>query len=126
MWLDVVGIIRVVDNRIIVDNSNNNVVVVAVVVKACCGRTNVVIVHHTRTTGGDASIIKVVDVEVENLVSRLIHLDGFILMHFNVVARWQESVKANNQLRVATEKSRHSHDDPRSVNAVVVEVVQWL
>lgn len=52
-----------------------------------------------------------------NLLSWLMDIDGLTL-HFNLVARGQKCVEANNQVRVTFEEVRHSVNDTRGVYAV--------
>ena len=41
-----------------------------------------------------------------------------VVLHLDLVARWEESVEAHDEVRVALEELRHAADNPWGVDAV--------
>ena len=83
---------------------------VLVVARRLAGRSTYRDVLNRNTVWGD-----VVD------LTRRGHIDQIVGLNLYLISRWQESVKAHNEVWVALEELGHAVDDARGVDAVVTE-----
>lgn len=85
-------------------------ILVLVVARRLAGRSAYRDVLNRNTMRGD-----VVD------LTRRGHVDQIVGLNLDLIPRWQESVKAHNEVWVALEELGHAVDDSRGVDAVVTE-----